>query len=95
MATHRSYHVQRWGADSAHVLFHEGEYQDVEDELTGDTEWRYVRTKVGRVEEFQFDGDCTYELLCDFLDDKLNTESNLTSIPEQVRKSAPTLRARA
>lgn len=95
MATHRSYHVQHWDANSARVLFHGGEYQDVRDELTGDTERRYVRTKAGRVEAFQFDGDCTYKLLCDFLDDKLNTEGSLTSIPGQVRKSAPTLRARA
>jgi len=95
MATHRDYKISRFSADEALVRFYEGEYQDVRDELTGDTERRYVRTKVGRVEEFQFDGDCTERKLVTFLNDKLNVEGGATSVPEQVRKSTPTLRARA
>lgn len=95
MVTHQDYKISRWSADEALVRFYEGGYQDVRDELTGETVSTYVRTGRPREVLYTFDGDCTFESLRAFLDDKLNTEGRMTSIPEQVRKRAPSLAVRA
>ena len=94
MATHRDYKISRWSSDEALVCYYEGEYQGIVPELGGDAVSTYVRTAKVREVLFRFDGDCTERKLRTFLNDKLNVEGALTSIPEQVRKSAPVLKER-